>query len=563
MKKILLISFLMVVMVASGLMVFTRMAEGSNFNSNGEEWKGKPVLEGQPIWTEVRVLNGEIYMPFDAVREFLYSDMEMNEEKNKALIKVNSELFQFENEELTDYVAGNEVVLRFNLVSIEGQSYLPINALQDVLGYHINFSQESERVIIDKKESNIPEGTLNKKAYLIDQPKTFAKRIVGLEVGETVKIFDEIDHFYFVRTESGELGYLRKNNIVEENIKLTVAETRVFKNKERWEPVGKIGLVWDYVYLNTKDRSNEEKIAAVDIFSPTWFDLLDEEGNIDNKGNFQYAKDMKEKGYEIWGLVTNSFDPDLTSSFLASEEAQDHFIRQILIYSGLYQLDGINIDFENIHYRDQAAFTSFVERLIKRLHQMNLVVSIDVTIPSTSPNWSMVYDRIKLGEIVDYVAVMTYDEHWASSPKSGSVASIGWVERGIQQTLQMVPEEKVLLGLPFYTRLWEEEVQSNGKLRVSSKAYGMKQIREILEENDAEIEWDEKTGQYYAEYLKDGKTYKVWLEDGRSLALKATLVEKYNLAGFAAWRKDFEIQEVWGPLNEIIKRGKSYEEIIR
>jgi len=246
-------------------------------------------------------------------------------------------------------------------------------------------------------------------------------------------------------------------------------------------------------------------------------------------------------------------DPDLTSKFLANQEAQEHFIRQILIYSGLYELDGINIDFENIHYQDRAALTKFVATLTEKLHEMNLVVSIDVTIPSKSPNWSMVYDREKLGKIVDYVAVMTYDEHWGTSPKSGSVASIGWMEKGIQDTLELVPREKVLLGIPFYTRLWKEEVQANGRIKVTSKAYGMEAMQEILKENEAEIIWNEEAGQYYAQYDQEGKTYKVWIEDARSLALKTTLVEKYGLAGYAAWRKDFETNDVWEAIEEITR----------
>ncbi|MCK9907282.1 glycosyl hydrolase family 18 protein, partial [Frankia sp. Cpl3] len=80
----------------------------------------------------------------------------------------------------------------------------------------------------------------------------------------------------------------------------------------------------------------------------------------------------------------------------------------------------------------------------------------DVTIKSSSDRWSRFYDRAALAKVVDYMMVMTYDEYWASSPVAGSVASLPWVEKGLQGVLEEVPNEKLILGVPFYTRLWKE-----------------------------------------------------------------------------------------------------------
>jgi len=225
-----------------------------------------------------------------------------------------------------------------------------------------------------------------------------------------------------------------------------------------------------------------------------------------------------------------------------------------LVYAALYELDGINLDFENMHYRNQGLFTGFVRELSEALKANDLTVSIDVTIPGGSLNWSQVYDRKAIEPYVDYFAVMTYDEHWGSSPIAGSVASIGWVERGIAATLEEVPPEKVLLGSPLYTRLWEETPRAGGGVSVTSRAMGMQFIRRTLEENGItqdEWQWLEDIGQYYAEYEADGKRYRVWIEEERSLALKASLIEQFGLAGFAAWRKDFEIPEVWNMLGNL------------
>lgn len=195
----------------------------------------------------------------------------------------------------------------------------------------------------------------------------------------------------------------------------------------------------------------------------------------------------------------------------------------------------------------------FVRELTPILREAGIVVSIDVTIKSTSPNWSMCYDRRELGKVVDYVILMAYDEHWATSPVSGSVASIGWVERGITTLLEDVEAEKVILGLPFYTREWEETHTESGSTSVKSRALSMGQVKQILEKNETQMSWDEKAGQNYAYYKKGDSIFKIWLEDEMSIKLKTTLIKKYDLVGAAAWRKGFEEPEIWDVLYDNLK----------
>ncbi len=561
MKKVISILLLLAVMVLGGLLLISKLVEGSHLLSNEAlERGGRPILEDEYLDTEVIVLDQEVYMPFEGVKKYIDSSLDIDTENKRLFLSPQEGSFSFEDQAVDSFVKEESIQLNFNLKEISNQLYVPIKSLEKLLGIEVSLGVDSGIVMIDWVNNSHSQGEIIRETHLLESPGWLGKRKLPLDSGTEVKLYDLGKNHYFVRTGEGYLGYVPKAHL---QVKSDQREQAgyTFSKKAADMPADKIGLVWDYVNQYSQDRSNEEKLSAVDILTPTWFKLLDEQGTVENKGDFNYIENAKVKGYQVWGLVTNSFDPDLTSSFLADEAAQGNFIRQILFYSGLYELDGINIDFENIHYQDQRALTAFVQRLTEVLHQNNLVVSIDVTIPSSSLNWSKVYDRVALAEIVDYVAVMTYDEHWASSPQSGSVASIGWVERGIQRTLESVPPEKLLLGLPFYTRLWEEETLSNGTIKVSSKAYGMEKMKEILTENNAEILWDQEAGQYYSEYRADSKLYRVWLEDSRSLALKTSLVEKYGLVGVAAWRKDFEAEIVWEAIDQVLKRGQSYEAV--
>ncbi len=136
-------------------------------------------------------------------------------------------------------------------------------------------------------------------------------------------------------------------------------------------------------------------------------------GPIQNLASVDYVKWAKQKGYQVWGLFSNNFDPDLTHAVLNDFETRQNLIRQLLYYSQMYELNGYNIDFENVRMEDGPLLTQFIREATPYFHEAGLYVSVDVTFISSSGNWSQFYEREKLSEIVDYIVVMAYDEHWA------------------------------------------------------------------------------------------------------------------------------------------------------
>lgn len=318
----------------------------------------------------------------------------------------------------------------------------------------------------------------------------------------------------------------------------------------KWQPTEKINLVWDYVNVSSPNLEKETTVNGLHVISPTWFSVVTPDGFVLSKADTKYVMDAHRKGYKVWALVSNSFDCDMTRQLLGDKQAQERVIKQLLLYSSLYNLDGINIDFENVYDDDKGRLTEFVEKLASALHQQNSIVSMDVTVPSNSPFWSNCYDRKKLSAAVDYLMVMTYDEHWSRSPKSGPVASINWVESGLKKMLAEVPKEKLLLGVPFYTREWEE--RDNG--RVTAKTMSMAMVDDLIKQKNLDVVWLEDKGLHYTEYYKDGNRYRIWLEDEKSITLKLDLISKYNLAGVAAWRKGFERDAIWNVINDELKK---------
>ncbi|MBP2632165.1 MAG: ydhD 4 [Firmicutes bacterium] len=321
----------------------------------------------------------------------------------------------------------------------------------------------------------------------------------------------------------------------------------------------KINLVWQPTFGEKTDATKADKIKGLNVVSPSWFEIIDEHGTIKNKVDERYVKAAHAKGYQVWALITNSFDPDLTRKVLYNEYAKQNVIKQLALYARLYQLDGINLDFENIYDADKDQLTQFVKEVTDTLHALDLKVSIDVTVPSGISQWSACYDRSGLAKNVDYVMLMAYDEHWRTSPVSGSVASIGWVERSLVNTLKDVPAEKLVLGVPFYMREWEENLDGE---KTGVKTMTMEMAEKTIRERQLKPEWLEAQGQYYFEYIDGDKRYRVWQEEERSMTLRVKLIDQYHLAGIAAWRKGFEGNEIWQVIDSGLNENKVTEKIV-
>ena len=108
---------------------------------------------------------------------------------------------------------------------------------------------------------------------------------------------------------------------------------------------------------------------------------------------------------------------------------------------------------------------------------------------------------------------------------------------------------KIIVGLPFYTRIWRET--DDGKLK--TKALGMEGGLNLVSEYAAKKEWNDELGQYYAEW-KDGKDkMRIWLEEERSLAAKLKQVNKEKTAGIAFWKLGLERKEAWKSVTDWLK----------
>lgn len=300
---------------------------------------------------------------------------------------------------------------------------------------------------------------------------------------------------------------------------------------------------WNGMSSDAAVRSQVAGTMGLDVVSPTWFRLGDASGSLLDASMKETADWLKQAGFQVHPLVSNQFNKDLTTAFLADAKAQDRFVSALVGRAAELDLHGLNLDFENVSGSDRAAFTTFVRKLADALHARGMKLSVDLPRGSARWNHLTAFDHAALKDIVDWIIIMAYDQHWSGGPAAGPVGAPAWVEEGIREFLSYgIPRHKLILGVPFYTREWTLDDSGNP---TENRTIYIKDVPALLESTGAAPVWDPAFGQYRVEYVREGKKRVVWLETPDMVAARIDLAKKYDLAGVAAWRLGYEPRELW------------------
>lgn len=290
-------------------------------------------------------------------------------------------------------------------------------------------------------------------------------------------------------------------------------------------------------------RQHVSNTMGLDVVSPTWFELERADGSLKDTSDAATVRWLKQNGYAVHPLIHNQFDAKLTTAFLADTKAQDRFINALVGKAASLGVDGLNLDFESLAGSDRAKYTAFVRRFTEAAHDKGLTVSIDLPRGSVRWNHLTAFDHTALADIVDYIIIMAYDQHYSGSDVPGSVAGLQWTEEGIKEFLSYgIPRNKLILGIPFYARDWK--LNADGSL-AGNRSLVMRNIPDLLANPSVTKSWDDRFNQYKVTYKENGATRVFWLEDESTVAERLKLAKQYDLAGVAAWRMGHEYPDIW------------------
>ncbi|MEK4084090.1 LysM peptidoglycan-binding domain-containing protein [Psychrobacillus sp. FSL K6-1415] len=346
------------------------------------------------------------------------------------------------------------------------------------------------------------------------------------------------------RLQSSNLIVGQKLNIPDYYVQIQLlGDKKGWVNKSLLKQTNQQRIVMGWKYNgSSQNYSQQLKHSNLNVVSPRWYTL-------NNTGNFvlitadtNYLKDAHNKGKKVWPLIGNKFDPVLTDLVLSNPEKRKKLVSTLKNSLVQTKSDGINVDFENIDPKNKQDFIRFVTELKNALHPHGIKVSVDVTRENKDPFWSGSIDRYALGQVADYIIMMGYDEHWGGSPIAGSVASMPWVQEGIELLLEDVPSHKIILAVPFYTREWITNLTTK---KVKSIDRTMGEVEQIISSKNLIKVWDQNTQQNYVEFTANGDKHQIWVEDKQSIKLRIDLANQFNLGGAAAWYIGSETPDIW------------------
>ncbi|WP_096272574.1 LysM peptidoglycan-binding domain-containing protein [Paucisalibacillus globulus] len=310
-----------------------------------------------------------------------------------------------------------------------------------------------------------------------------------------------------------------------------------------------------YMYFGDVKSFTNQVLSTERSFntvSPSYFDL-NRDGTLalTHLVDRTFVENMHQLGIRVVPFLSNHWDRDVGRALLENREIAAQQIADAVLR---YNLDGVNIDIENITDTDRENFTDFV-RMVRELLPASKEVSVAV---AANPNgwtlgWHGAYDYNALAKHSDYLMMMTYDESYEGSDP-GSVASYDWVDRSIQYAIkQGVPRDKIVMGLAQYGRFWKEGESTGGK------GISNYQVQEMLDKYEHTVTFDETTKSAKAVVtIKDGDpkmyllgkalqpgTYTVWFENDQAYQAKIGLVDKYDIHGVGNWSIGQEDKSIW------------------
>lgn len=484
------------------------------------------------------IISGEEgYLPLDVVNTYLNQRYYWDAENQQILYATPSEVTSMP----ASSEAGSQVWLR------EGAVYLSLSYIRQYTDLDAYIYDNPNRIAIQYQFSDVNTVTAKKDTYVRFRGGIKSEVLAKVKKGAVLILMEELENWNQVATMDGYIGYVQKKAVSEPEKKTFEREF----SREEYNYIAMeqpVNMVWHQVTNMEANAGFAEATAnmtGVNVISPTWYSIIDNEGNISNIASSDYVNQAHEKGLQVWGLVDNFSENISTTEILSRTSTRQNLVSQLVDAALASGLDGINIDFEYLEEAVGIHFLQFLRELSVETHKNNLVLSVDNPVPE---DFTSHYDRAEQGRVVDYVIIMGYDEHYVGSEEAGSVASLPWVEQGIKDTLAEVPAERVINAVPFYSRLWKTLAGT-----LSSEAIGMGQAQEVVAKYNVETYWDKNTSQNYGAFENEGAEFQIWIEDAQSIAEKVKLSSQYNLAGVAAWKLGFESSDVWQAISDNLK----------
>ncbi len=527
------------------------------------------TVDNQVVEPYGMIADGKAYVQYEIVRDYINSRFYWDPNENVLLYTLPKDMVTVEVGSKDYNVSKEKKSEDYVILKTEGSTaYIALDFVQQYTNIEYELYNEPNRVMIVSDWGDMTVASVKKNTQVRYQGGVKSPILTQIKKKDEITILENEGDWKKIRTKDGFIGYVKSKALRKEEKKNI---SRAFEEQE-FTSIKKdytINMAWHNVTNSEANSVVLQRIAdskGLTTIAPTWFHVENTDGNMNSIASADYVNYAHQANIEVWATIRD-FDGGISSyeesyELLRYTSKRENLINQLMAEALRVGIDGINVDFEKISDECGEHYIQFIRELSVRCRQNGIVLSIDNYVPK---GYNMQYNRKEQGIVADYVIIMGYDEHYGGSPVAGPVASYNFVKEGIEETLKEVPAEKVINGIPFFSRLWEETPKTAEELaeqqgteaaqydmKVESQAFGMSQARSKVDEAGAELTWNDELKQNYATWTIESTTYEIWLEDEQSIEEKLKLMKEYKLAGTSAWALGQESPEVWNLIQKYV-----------
>lgn len=511
------------------------------------------VLQDEIVEEKARISDGICYLDMATIHKYLNDRFYVDGGEGLLLYTLPEDIVRNSIGSSVKETAQGSEELGYTAAIWEGDTlYVALDYIKQYTNFSYQLFTDPYRIQLTTEWPSYEVASISKNTQVRVKGGVKSEILTDVQKGDQVSVLEQMETWSKVKTADSVIGYVENKRLTgirsEQPIPVTDYQEPEYTSLTRDH---KINLGWHVVASaggNDTFNSITANAGNLNVISPTWFKLCDNEGGYTSFASADYVQKAHDRGLEVWALIENIEYKDSISMYeiLSSTTTRQKLIDSLMNDLITYGIDGINVDFEQLSMDCGEHFVEFIRELSVACRKNGKVLSVDNYVPRDFNDY---YDRKEQGIVADYVIVMGYDEHYAGSKEAGSVASIDYVEDGIAQTVKEVPAEKVINAIPFYTRIWE--TTGDG---ISSQAVDMVTAEQFISNHGITAEWDETTCQNYGEYTSGDSRYQVWLEDADSIKVKLNVMENYGIGGVAEWRLGFEKPEIWDVIGEYLDK---------
>ncbi len=511
------------------------------------------VLQDEIVEEKARISGGICYLDMATIHKYLNDRFYVDGGEGLLLYTLPEDIVRNSIGSSVKETAQGSEELGYTAAIWEGDTlYVALDYIKQYTNFSYQLFTDPYRIQLTTEWPSYEVASISKNTQVRVKGGVKSEILTDVQKGDQVSVLEQMETWSKVKTADSVIGYVENKRLTgirsEQPIPVTDYQEPEYTSLTRDH---KINLGWHVVASaggNDTFNSVTANAGNLNVISPTWFKLCDNEGGYTSFASADYVQKAHDRGLEVWALIENIEYKDSISMYeiLSSTTTRQKLIDSLMNDLITYGIDGINVDFEQLSMDCGEHFVEFIRELSVACRKNGKVLSVDNYVPRDFNDY---YDRKEQGIVADYVIVMGYDEHYAGSKEAGSVASIDYVEDGIAQTVKEVPAEKVINAIPFYTRIWE--TTGDG---ISSQAVDMVTAEQFISNHGITAEWDETTCQNYGEYTSGDSRYQVWLEDADSIKVKLNVMENYGIGGVAEWRLGFEKPEIWDVIGEYLDK---------